>query len=447
MEFIENFFETVVGYVWGPPLMFLLVGGGFILLFYSRFIPFLSLEHGITILSGRFDKDTDPGEISHFQALSTALAATIGMGNIGGVAIALTQGGPGALFWMWITAIVGMATKFFTCSLAVMYRGKDSFGQIQGGPMYYIEVGMGRRYRILGIFFSICGMVGCLGMFQANQVAEILNSAYGIPTYLTGIFAFVIVSFVIIGGLTRIARTAALLVPVMCLIYFISAIYVAAVNFEQVPLVFQQILNEAFTGSAVVGGATSVGLIAVIQTGVKRAAFSNEAGIGTAPMAHGAARTSEPIREGLVAMVEPLIDTVVVCTLTAFIILSCGDLSGVTGIHGVGLTAGAFESAMGETGKVILAVVVVCFGISTMFGYSYYGKKCFSYLFGAENGRIYDGIFLLSIILGSIWSVGLVVNVIDTAFAMMAIPNMIAALVLAPRVMKAARKYFSKSKE
>ncbi len=264
MEFIENFFETVVGYVWGPPLMFLLVGGGFILLFYSRFIPFLSLEHGITILSGRFDKDTDPGEISHFQALSTALAATIGMGNIGGVAIALTQGGPGALFWMWITAIVGMATKFFTCSLAVMYRGKDSFGQIQGGPMYYIEVGMGRRYRILGIFFSICGMVGCLGMFQANQVAEILNSAYGIPTYLTGIFAFVIVSFVIIGGLTRIARTAALLVPVMCLIYFISAIYVAAVNFEQVPLVFQQILNEAFTGSAVVGGATSVGLIAVL---------------------------------------------------------------------------------------------------------------------------------------------------------------------------------------
>jgi AGCS family alanine or glycine:cation symporter len=444
MEYIESFFATIVGYAWGPPLMFLLVGGGLVLLIYSRFLPFFSIKHGLAILTGRFDRASDPGEISHFQAMSTALAATVGMGNIGGVAIALTQGGPGALFWMWVTAIVGMATKFFTCTLAVMYRGKDSMGNIQGGPMYFIEVGLGPRFRFLGVFFSLCGMVGCLAIFQSNQVAEILYSTYQIPTYQTGIAAFLLVSFVIIGGLNRIARTASMLVPFMCLIYFLSAIWVAVSNLEQVPAVLQRILQEAFTGSSMVGGAAGIGLITVIQTGVKRAAFSNEAGIGTAAMAHGAARTNEPVREGLVAMMEPLIDTVIVCSLTAFIILTCGDLSGVVGVHGVGLTASAFEAAMGQTGKIILAVVVVCFGISTMFGYSYYGRKCFSYLFGAENGRIYDGIFLLSVILGSIWSVGLVVNIIDTAFAMMAIPNMIAALALAPRVMKAARKYFSR---
>ena len=339
MQTISQFLRVAVGYAWGPPLLVLLVGGGMVLLIYSRFLPFFRLGQTLDILRGRFERSDAPGEISQFQAVSTALAATVGMGNIGGVAIAITQGGPGALFWMWVAAVVGMATKFFSCTLSIMYRGPDSRGALQGGPMYYIEYGLGKTFKPLAIMFSACGMIGCLAMFQSNQVAEIMATGYGIERSWTGLVIFVAVAVVILGGVTRIARVASMLVPAMCVLYLVCAAYIALTNLHQVPEVFLQIFHDAFTGTAAVGGAAGIGFFTVVQTGIKRAAFSNEAGIGTSPMAHGASRNDEPIREGLVSMIEPVVDTIIVCSLTAFIILSAGHWESVEGVQGVALTA------------------------------------------------------------------------------------------------------------
>ncbi len=440
---VEDATSVVVDYAWGMPLLVLLVCGGLVLMIYSRLLPFRGALHAIGILRGKYDKPDDPGQISHFQALSTALSSTIGLGNIGGVAIAITQGGPGAVFWMWIAAIVGMATKYFTCTLAVMHRGKDSTGEIQGGPMYTIEVALGPKAKPLAILFSISGMVGCLAMFQTNQVAEILEATYGVSPWWTGPVCVSLVAVVILGGITRIARVASSLVPTMCLLYFGLGIVIVIMKADQIPAIMAQIFHDAFHGTAAVGGAEGIMVAKVIQTGIKRAAFSNEAGIGTAAMAHGAAKTTEPVREGLVAMIGPFIDTIVVCTVTAIVVLSSGNWQ-VSGIRGAALTANAFESALGPFGKLALVVIVVLFGLTTMFGFSYYGKKCFSYLFGAERGRIYEVFYLVMLLLGALWSANLVVNIIDIAFAMMALPNMIATLILAPRVLRATRDYFSR---
>ncbi len=443
MQTLDRILSVAVDYAWGAPLLILLLGGGTLLTLYSRLLPLSGTRHALEILQGKFDREGDPGDISHFQALSTALSATIGMGNIGGVAIAITQGGPGAVFWMWMAALVGMATKFFSCTLAVLYRGKDSQGKIQGGPMYYIELGLGPKFRFLAIFFSVCGTIGCLAMFQANQVAEILMEAYGVQSWLTGLVLTLLVAVVILGGVKRIAKVASRLVPIMCFLYLLACLYVVIVRYPLIPQIFTQIFRDAFTGTAAAGGAAGISAMTVIQTGIKRAAFSNEAGIGTAAMAHGAAKTTEPVREGLVAMIGPFIDTIVVCSLTAFVILSSGNWR-AEGIQGVSLTTQAFEAAMGGFGKVALVAIVLLFGISTMFGYSYYGKKSFSYLFGAENGRIYEFFYLAMLFVGAIWSASMVVNLVDTAFAMMAVPNMLAVLVLAPKVMEATRDYFSR---
>lgn len=443
MQTLDRLLSVAVDYAWGAPLLVLLLGGGALLTLYSRFLPLAGIGHALEILQGKYDRKGDPGDISHFQALSTALSSTIGMGNIGGVAIAITQGGPGAVFWMWMAALVGMATKFFSCTLAVLYRGTDSQGNIQGGPMYYIEKGLGRKFRFLAIFFSACGTIGCLAMFQANQVAEILTEAYGIQSWLTGLMLTVLVAVVILGGVKRIAKVASRLVPLMCFLYLLASLYVVIAHSSLIPQILAQIFHDAFTGTAAAGGIAGISVMTVIQTGIKRAAFSNEAGIGTAPMAHGAAKTTEPVREGLVAMIGPFIDTIVVCSLTAFVILSSGNWH-IEGIRGVSLTTQAFEAAMGDFGKVALVVIVVLFGVSTMFGYSYYGRKSFSYLFGAENGRIYEWFYLAMLFVGAVWSAGLVVNLIDTTFAMMALPNMLAVLLLAPKVMEATRDYFSR---
>ncbi|MFZ0427241.1 MAG: sodium:alanine symporter family protein [Acidobacteriota bacterium] len=442
MHTIDRILSVAVGYAWGPPLLVLLVGGGSALLLYSRFLPFFRLRETLDILRGRYERAGAPGEISQFQAVSTALAATVGMGNIGGVAIAITQGGPGALFWMWVAAVVGMATKFFSCSLSILFRGPDSLGRLQGGPMYYIEHGLGKSYRPLAILFSACGMIGCLAMFQSNQVAEILDSGYGIARTWTGMASFLVVAVVILGGVTRIARVASMLVPAMCVLYLGCAVYIAFANLHQVPEVFFQIFHDAFTGTAAAGGAAGVGFFTVVQTGIKRAAFSNEAGIGTSPMAHGASRNDEPVREGLVSMIEPVVDTIIVCSLTAFIILSSGHWQSAKGVQGVTLTTSVFESTMGGSGKLLLTIIVILFGVSTMFGYSYYGRKCFAYLFGAEHSRYYDWFYLGSLWVGAVWSAGMVVNLIDTCFALMAFPNMVALILLAPKVMRETRRYF-----
>lgn len=446
MEMIEHALQVAVDFVWGPPLLALLLGGGLYLTLRSRLLPFFGARHAVDVLRGRYDSPDDPGQINHFQALSTALSATIGLGNIGGVAIAITQGGPGAVFWMWMAAVVGMATKFFTCTLAVMYRGRDSLGEIQGGPMYYIEVGLGKRFRALAILFSICGMFGCLGIFQANQVAQILKETYGVAPAATGVSAMVLVALVAFGGITRIGTVASRLVPAMCLLYLASAVVIVFRHWELIPAVFSQIFHDAFTGTAATGGAAGIAVSQVIKTGIKRAAFSNEAGLGTAAMAHGAAKTTEPVREGLVAMLGPFIDTIVVCSLTAFVILSTGLWRTAEGVQGVSLTVAAFESVLGGPGRLLLVTIASLFGFTTMVGTSYYGRKCFAYLFGAQRARIYDVFFIVSLFVGAVWSVGAVVNLIDTAYAVMAFPNMIATLWMAPRVMAATRKYFRERK-
>lgn len=435
-----------VDVAWGPLLIVLLLGGGLFLSIRARFLPMRHMGHAVDILRGKYDHEQDPGDLTHFQALSTALSSTIGLGNIGGVAIAITQGGPGAVFWMWCAAFVGMATKFFSCTLAVLYRGKDDEGHVQGGPMYYIEEGLGRRFRWLAVFFSACGLIGCLAIFQSNQVAGILVETYDVPRWATGLLCLVAVTAVILGGVKRVGLVASRIVPVMCLLYFGAALAVLVLNASALPGVLAQIFHDAFTGTAAAGGATGIAFAEVVRVGVKRAAFSNEAGIGTAPMAHGAAKTTEPVREGLVAMVGPFIDTIVVCTLTASVILVTGLWQESENVEGVALTVRAFESALGAPGRLFLVVAAVLFGYSTMIGYAYYGRKCFGYLFGARRARQYDVFYLGMLFVGAIWSAASVVNLIDTAFALMALPNMIAVLWLSPKVMAATRDYFQRMK-
>ncbi len=445
MDLLNRFFAVTVDLAWGWPLLILLVGGGAYLTILSRFLPFFGVRHAYDIIRGKFDDPDDPGEISHFQALATALSATVGVGNIAGVAVAITQGGPGAVFWMWVTAVVGMATKFFTCTLATMYRKNDENGIPQGGPMYFIEVGLGPRWRWMAVFFSVCGLVGCLAMFQSNQLAEILKASHGVEPIWTGLVSAVLVAVVVLGGIQRIGKVTVRLVPVMCVFYIAACAYLILQNLGEVPTVLGRILHDAFTGTAASGGLQGVVVSRVIGTGIKRAAFSNEAGLGTAPMAHGAAKTKEPVREGLVAMVGPFIDTIVVCSMTAFVILLSGQDSS-KGIEGVALTARAFETVLGGFGRVFVTVAVTLFAISTMFGYAYYGRKCFTYRFGARWARIYELFYIVSMVLGAVWSLDFVINMLDTAFAMMAFPTMIATLMLAPKVMDATRAYFQRYK-
>ena len=425
------------------PLIILLVGGGMYLTLFSRLRPLTRFGHALRILTGRYDRDHDPGQISHFQALSTALAATIGVGNIAGVAIAITQGGAGAVFWMWVAAAVGMTTKFFSSSLAQLYRKQDENGVMHGGPMYTIEIGLGPRWKPLAIMFCVFGTVGCLPMFQTNQLAAILHSELSIAPIWTSIVATAFVAFVALGGVTRIGQITATLVPSMCVLYFLLSLALIISRITEVPTVFMKIMTEAFTGPAAAGGVTGFAFAEVLKVGVKRAAFSNEAGVGTAPLAHGAAKTKEPIREGLVAMVGPFIDTIVVCTLTALVILlAAPTVSPDT--EGVSLTAAAFGSVLGPWAAYALVLIVGLFAVSTMVSYSFYGRQCFIYLFGTRWAYAYTWIYLGGLFVGGIWGANLVINTIDTAFAMMAIPNMIATILLAPKVMSAARDYFER---
>lgn len=434
---------------WGTPLLILLVGGGLFFLFYSEFLPFRFIGHAIQIIRGKYDNPNEPGQLSHYQALSTALAATVGMGNISGVAVAIAMGGPGAIFWMWVSAILGVTTKFFTCSLAVMYRGKDSLGETQGGPMYYITKGLGKNWKPLAIFFSITGMIGVSPIFQANQLAQIVaenieqTTSPSITTLIIiGILISVFIATVVFGGIKRIGKVTAKLVPSMVVLYFVSVLYILAMHFEKLPESIALIFSDAFTGNAVLGGALGT----IIITGIKRAAFSNEAGIGTAPMAHGAAKTSEPIREGLVAMLGPIIDTIIVCTLTALAIIVTGVWE-QSDLNGISLTALAFKSSIPYVGQLILMVCVVVFALSTMLSFPYYGAKCFSFIFGAQYKNIYYGLYIAAAILGSVVSLNAIINLIDGMYALMAIPTMLSTILLAPKVKKEMKRYFTNYKQ
>lgn len=453
MNHVESLVSSFSSLAWGFPLLILLIGGGLYLIWRSRFLPFRYLSHAIQVLRGKYDDPHDPGEISHFKALATALSSTIGMGNIAGVAVAISIGGPGAIFWMWISGIIGMNTKFFTCTLAIMFRGKDSAGNLQGGPMYFIQNGLGKRWKPMAVFFSIAGLIGALPVFNVNQLTQALRDIILKPNGLyhgfisdlgIGIILVTLASIVILGGLKRISHAASRLVPAMVIVYFISVMVILALNYDLVPYYFKLIFTEAFSpqyfkGEPLLGGLAG----GLILLGIRRGAFSNEAGIGMAPMAHGAAKTKEPVREGMVAMLGPFIDTVIVCTLTALAILVTGVWE-TTSDNGVSLTANAFEASMPLVGKYILLLCIAAFSISSLFTFSYYGTKCLSYLLGDHRKHWYNYFYLLSILIGATTTLDLMINLIDGFYALMAFPTMIATLMLSRHVIRLTRDYFDR---
>ncbi len=437
-------------WIWGPPILVLLLGGGTYFFVHSGFVPLLKMGHAIKLLRGKYDDDMAPGQISSAQALSSAIAATVGLGNISGVAIAINMGGPGALFWMWVAAFVGMATKFYTCSLAIMYRGKDSSGEIQGGPMYFIEEGMGKKWKFLSVIFCVAGVIGLLAIFTSNQLTAIIQAVLIEPDtmeetvrnqWIIGFGMMGLTAVVILGGIQRIAAVATKMVPFMVGIYLFTVMIIVFRYLGEVPEMLKSVFVDAFTGNAALGGAVG----SVIIIGARRAAFSNEAGIGTAPMVHGASKNREPIREGLIAMLGPFVDTIIVCTLTALVILLTGVWQNSEN-DGVRLTLEAFEMGIPVYGKYLLMISVLVFALSTMFTYSYYGHKCTNYLFGADKADYYNYFYLATIVVGAVVSLEVVISLVDGMYAVMAFPNMIAALYLSPKVRAASKDYFARMK-
>ncbi|AYN66706.1 sodium:alanine symporter family protein [Euzebyella marina] len=450
MEIINDFIARALPFTeW--PMFILLIGGGLFLVAYSKFLPYRFFGHAIAITAGKYDDKSAQGDVSSFQALSAAVAATVGLGNISGVAIAIHDGGPGVVFWIWVTALIGMCIKFYSCSLAVMYRSSDADGKLQGGPMYYITKGLGEKAKPLAVFFAICGLFGFLGVFTANQFTETFMSVvepnesianFGDFNWQLGIGVVlaIITSFVIFGGLTKIAKVASAIVPFMVLVYLIAVVVVMSLNASQIIPSLKMIFAEAWNFKTVVTG----GFWGLVIIGIRRAMFSNEAGLGSAPMYHGQSKTDSPIKEGLVAMLGPFIDTILVCTFTAVVIILSGayleDSSGIV------MTLSAFEKTLFGYGDDLLMLIVTAFALSTLFTYSYYGVKCLSFLTNPKIGKLYNWYFVIMIVFAAVASLELVKNLIDLSYALMVIPNMIAVLLLAPKVNKEAKKYFQRLK-
>lgn len=443
MDLLQQWSATFAGAVWGTPLVILLLGGGLFFAIYSRLLPYRHFGHAIGLVLGRHSTPTAPGELSHAQALAAALSGTLGLGNISGVALAVSAGGPGAVFWMWLSALVGIATKFFTCSLGIMYRGNDSLGRLQGGPMYVIREGLSRRFYPLAIMFAVVGLIGTLPIYQANQLTVVVNETLlgatgsDLSNAVIGICMALLVGGVVFGGLPRVAKVAISLVPAMVLTYLVMTLVVLLSHAAQVPALLGSIVTEAFNPQAVGGG-----IIGVVLIGVSRAVFSNEAGVGTEVMAHGAARTNEPIREGLVASLGPVIDTLIVCTCTALVILIAGSWQDTGGLSGVSLTLASFEQELGAAGGLLLALVALILSMTTMFTMWYYGAKCFGFLFGAERQHHYRWFFIATVVFGAVVSLEVVWNIVSGCYGLMAIPTMTATLLLAPKVWEAAGDYF-----
>ncbi|PCI62407.1 MAG: sodium/alanine symporter [Gammaproteobacteria bacterium] len=444
--------------MWGLPLVILLVGGGLFFVFHSGFKPYLYLKHALDITLGKVqdeDRAKSQGDVSHFQALMLALSGTLGLGNISGVAVAITLGGAGAIFWMWVTALVGVATKFYTASLAIKYRGYDRNGHLQGGPMYVIREGLGKKWLPLAWLFSIGAMFGALPIFQINQLVQVLRDFIAIPQGLAttsehftfdlaaGLILFALITSIVMGKLSRIAAVTSRVVPFMVALYLVMTLYVLATHIEHIPSSLLAIFSGAFNGDSVAGGFVGT----VILIGVQRGAFSNEAGIGTESLAHGAAKTNEPIREGLVATLGPIVDTLIVCTCTALAILTTGVLdlnSPGSGLTGVSLTAQAFDQNIPVVGGYLLTLVVFFLSTSTVLTFWYYGGKCAHFLFGPKFEKVYVWFYLTLIVVGAVTSFSIVINVIDIMYATMAIPTMISTLLLAPKVKQAAKEYFDR---
>lgn len=447
---LENGLNTFADFMWGTPTVLLLVGGGLFLTVFSRLRAYRHFGHAVALILGRYDDETGDGYVPHRQALSTALSGTLGLGNIAGVAIAISTGGPGAVFWMWVTALIGITTKFYTASLAVMYRGHDSAGMLRGGPMYVIREGLSRRWYPLAVLFAVSGMLGTLPVFQANQLVALLNHGLAAPLGLVdgSAFAFDLVCglvlaaavwAVVAGQIERIGRTTVRLVPAMVLLYLAMTAVVLFEHAGEVPALLALIVSDAFSGESIAGGVVG----STIMVGVRRGAFSNEAGIGTESMAHGAARTNEPVREGLVAMTGPVIDTLVVCTCTALIILLTGVWQDGGSVEGVALTADAVVQVLPRSGLYLITLMVTLLSFSTMVSFWFYGAKCMGFLFGAERQRFYTPVYIALVALGAVASLDLVNGLVIGMYAVMAIPTMLSTLLLAPRVNAAATRYFA----
>jgi len=439
MSQFEQFWVVVVDFFWGLPLVVFILTTGIYFAYISRLKPLAGFFHAFAILTGKYDRKDEPGEVPHFQALTVALSGTIGMGNIAGVAIAISLGGAGAIFWMWVAGLFGMIIKFFTCTLSCLYRKQDEDGIEQGGPMYFIECGLGKRFKPLAILFAMAGLIGCLPIFQVNQLASLLQNEFSIAPLFTGIAALLFIGIIIKGDVKRVGKVTAKIVPFMFLAYVVSSLVVIIINFDAVPGILLDIVSAAFGKEAIYGGATGLVFKEVLVTGIKRAIFSNEAGVGTEAMAHGATQTKEPVREGLVAMLGPFIDTHIVCTCTALVILS-------SGVHvessGVVMTAMSFNQSLPGIGDMIVYLVFTLFALSTMITYSYYSLKCARYLFGKDIGNKYILIYLLIIPMSAIWTQATIINIIDTMFALMIFPTLLSTILLSRKVIDEMHRYF-----
>ena len=437
---------TIAGYAWGIPSIVLLVGTGLYLSIRLRGIQFRGFRHATNLVQGKYDKVDDPGEVTHFQALSTALSATIGTGNIAGVATAITLGGPGAVFWMWITALVGMATKYASCTLAVKYRYLHPDGEVSGGPMYTLRDGLGMPK--LGAAFAVFTLIASFGignMVQANSVVD--GIGFIIPDlaeYKTtlGVIMGIAVGLVIIGGIKRIAKVASTIVPFMAVAYILASLTILVMNFTAIPEALWTIINHALNPWAAGGGAIG----AAIQYGVARGVFSNESGLGSAPMAHAAARTSEPVREGLVAMLGPFIDTLIICTMTALVIVIVGAWGDARPeeLTGAALSAYAFSQVLGDVGGWVVGFGLMFFAYSTIIAWSYYGDRSAEYLFGEKAVLPYRVIYIVLVVVGASVPLQLVWNFADIANIFMAAPNLISLVLLAGVVKKLSDDYFER---
>ncbi|SES37494.1 alanine or glycine:cation symporter, AGCS family [Tranquillimonas rosea] len=440
---MEDILSAISGFVWGAPLLILLLGTGIYLTVGLRALPVRRLGYGVRMMwGGRRPGEGAEGEITPFQALMTSLSATIGTGNIAGVATAIYLGGPGAVFWMWLTALVGMATKYAEAVLAVTYRETDSDGRYVGGPMYYIRNGLGSSWAWLGATFAFFAMIAAFGIgntVQSNSVAQALEGSFGLPTLVTGLVLALLTFAVIVGGVRRIGAVAERLVPLMAALYILGALVILLVNIADVPAAFATIFGDAFTGTAATGGFAGAGLLAAIRFGVARGVFSNEAGLGSAPIAHAAAQTRDPVRQGTVAMLGTFIDTIVVCTMTALVIITTGAwTSGETGAE---LSALAFENGL-PGGDLIVTLGLVVFAVTTILGWSYYGERAAEYLFGTRIIMPFRLLWVVALVVGAIGNLGIIWLVADIMNALMALPNLIALIALSGTVFAVSRRYF-----
>ena len=443
MEFITEMVGAINGVVWGVPMLILILGAGLFLTVGLRFLTIMKIPFGFSLLwKGRIPGN-DAGDITPFNALMTSLSATIGTGNIAGVATAIFLGGPGAVFWMWMTALVGMGTKYAEAVCAVRFREKDENGNFVGGPMYYIQNGMGANWRWLAITFALFAGIAGFGignMVQSNSIADALYTTFDIPHLYTGIIVALLVGAVLLGGIQRISQVAGALIPFMAALYILASIVVLAINANAMPAAFGLIFTHAFSPAAATGGFAGAAVWAAIRFGVARGVFSNEAGLGSAPIAHAAAKTKGPVSQGLVAMLGTFIDTLIVCTFTALAILSTGVWT--SGATGAALTSAAFEAALPGFGGVIIAVSLAIFAFTTIIGWSYYSERSLQYLFGTSIIMPFRAVWSLAAIIGATVKLGFIWLLADTLNAMMAIPNLVALVVLSPIVFAVTKEFF-----